>query len=318
MSSGLATEISVGKSTTQELVSFIVPTRNNRALLENLLNSLSATLTNVSVSTELLVADNGSDHPETLDYLAQLPNHRGTHTRCVVISCPGPFNYSAINNRAARHANGQWLCLLNDDIEAITPAWLDRMLEEARQTNTGCVGAKLLYPDETIQHAGVALGLGGVAGHVYKHAARNARGIDDYLVNPQSVTAVTGACLLISRTLFTALDGFDEELAVAWNDVDLCLRARARGHTNRWTPHAELYHHESKSRGKSHQRSSADRRRLANESRYMHAKWRDELALDPCLHNRLPANLLGKPDRSPLSTRLHQHWKNFLGQFASD
>jgi len=260
-------------------------------MLERLVGSLVTTLEPHRV--ELLVVDNGSDEPATRRYLERLPEtlDGGTFERVRVVVDDTPFNYSALNNRAAALADGDFLCLLNDDVEAIGHAdWLEAMVRHAREDAIGCVGAKLLYPDDTVQHAGVMLGMGAVAGHPFKGLHRDDPGPADYLRRVQRVSAVTGACLVLRHSVFDDVGGFDERLAVAWNDVDLCLRVGVAGHANLWTPEATLYHHESVSRGTDGRPGRAARRRHAAEVRHMHEKWGDALARDPLLEHRVPTS----------------------------
>jgi GT2 family glycosyltransferase len=160
-----------------------------------------------------------------------------------------PFNFSALNNRAANQANGEFLCLLNNDIEVITPDWLDELVSLAAQPGTGAVGARLWYPNDTLQHGGVLFGLGGVAGHMHHALHRWQQGYFGRAVVTQNLSAVTAACLVIRKSTYEAVEGFDEKLAVAFNDVDFCAKVLKAGYRNVWTPHAELYHYESASRG---------------------------------------------------------------------
>ena len=173
-----------------------------------------------------------------------------TIPRVRVVRWPHPFNYSAINNYAAGFATGKFLCLLNNDIEVIEPQWLSELVREAYQPGIGAVGARLLYPDRSIQHAGVAIGLGNAAGHAHRDLPEGERGYFAQALIARGASAVTGACLLVEKEHFDAVGGLDEEgLAVAYNDVDLCLKLRERGLISIYTPAATLVHHESKSRG---------------------------------------------------------------------
>jgi len=195
---------------------------------------------------EVLIVDNDSTDPATLDWLEAFDNghdHR-------VVPAPGPFNYSKVNNLAADEAKGELLLLLNNDTEVIEPDWLATMVRWALRPGIGAVGAKLLYPTDTIQHAGVVLGLGGLAGHGHLHEPSDATGYFNRLVLTHEVGAVTGACLLTWKSTWDMLGGLDESLAVAFNDVDYCLRVQhGAGQRILWCPDALLYHHESVSRG---------------------------------------------------------------------
>ena len=245
------------------LVSIIIPIRDKvdilRVCLENLRKSSYT-------DTEIIIVDNGSTEPETLVYLSGL-------TDCRVLRYDIPFNFSRLNNLAARESAGEVLLFLNNDIEAITTDWMEEMLQHALRPEIGAVGAKLLYPDERIQHAGIVLGIGGVAGHAHKYFHRLSEGYFSMLADIRNFSAVTGACMMVRKDVFEQVGGFDEtNLAVAFNDVDLCLKIGAAGYRCVVTPFAELYHHESISRG------------LAmnyNEIFYMQKRWGDLLRNDP-------------------------------------
>ncbi len=194
-----------------------------------------------------MLVDNQSDDPATLDYFAHLSETE--HAR--VLRYDAPFNYSAINNFAVRQARGELLCLLNNDTEVISPGWLDEMASLAMRPGTGAVGAMLYYPNETIQHAGVELGLAsGLPGHRFFGKPRGYPGPRGLLRHVQTLSAVTAACLVIRKSIYEEAGGLDEtEFVIAYNDVDFCLRVQARGYRNVWTPFAELYHHETATRG---------------------------------------------------------------------
>jgi len=228
------------------------------------------------------VVDNGSDQTDSLNWLHALPKHPAAQVleSCQVLRIPGAFNYSHLNNAAAKSAQGELLCFLNNDIEIIQPDWLTVMNHLAQIESHGCIGATLLYPDNTIQHAGVVVGVETIAGHIYKNSPSDARGHNDYLLQVQEVDAVTGAALVLRRTLFESLGGFDEALPVAFNDVDLCLRSAAAGCPNYWTPNARLRHHESKSRG-------------VKGSRTLKQKWIHRKAIQH-MRKRWPEALQGK------------------------
>jgi GT2 family glycosyltransferase len=214
------------------------------------------------------------------------------------LSSPGEFNYSALNNFAAREASGTILALLNNDIEVISGDWLEEMVALAARREIGCVGAKLLYPDGRIQHAGVYLGFAGLAVHGYRLAARDSSGQLNRMSTIQNVTAVTAACLVIRKGVFDAVGGFDErELKVALNDVDLCLKVRAAGYLNLWAPFAELVHHESVSRGRDAKPARA--RRLGRERNVLRARWGEALVRDPYYSPNLT------DDREDFSVRVH-------------
>jgi GT2 family glycosyltransferase len=237
--------------TGRPLVSIIIPTRNQADLLRTALDSIR-NRTDYG-SYEIVVVDNGSTERGALSYLASLgpPVH--------VHRWPHAFNYSAINNFAVGVSKGAQLLFLNNDIEIVRPDWLTALLEYAQLPGVGAVGAKLLYSDGTIQHAGVVLKRTGVAHHAFRWAPREVLGVPRLADLPRNCSAVTGACMLVPRKVFEEVGGFDEELRVVLNDIDLCLRIRDRGYAVIYTPHAQLYHHEGSSRGRLHPPSDDDR-----------------------------------------------------------
>jgi GT2 family glycosyltransferase len=227
------------------LVSVIIPTRDRGEMLRRCIDSLQDQAEG-SPPTELLVIDNGSRDPATLSYLAELAERPGVR----MLRRPGPFNFAAFNNEAAQLARGEVLAFLNNDVEALRPGWLRAMVAEAVRPGIGAVGARLLFDDGTVQHAGVLLGIGGIAGHAHKYAEADAAGYQLRLRLTHAVSAVTAATLVIRRSLFLEVGGFDaERFAVNYNDVDLCLRLGARGLRTIFCADAELIHHESRSRG---------------------------------------------------------------------
>ena len=196
-----------------------------------------------------------------------------------------PFNYSQINNYGASQAQGDYLLLLNNDTKVITPDWLEAMVEQVQRPTIGAVGAMLLYPDDTIQHAGVVLGLGGVAGHSHKHFPANHPGYISQLVAINNYSAVTGACLMCRREVFEEVGGLEENLAIAFNDVDFCLKVISQGYRNIHLPHVVLYHYESKSRG--YEDTPKKQARFAQEVNYMRQKWHQLCDSDPCYNPNL-------------------------------
>ncbi|MBI1198233.1 MAG: glycosyltransferase [Phenylobacterium sp.] len=256
------------------LVSIIVPTRDRAELLAQCADGV---LNHTAYSPlELLIVDNGSVEPETKALFETL----SADPRVRVIAAPGPFNYSALNNLAAAQAKGEILLLLNNDISMIEPGWLDELVAHAVRPSVGAVGARLLFPDGRLQHGGVAVGLGGVAGHVgYLHPGDN-HGYYKHLGTTRNVSAVTAACMALRKSVFEEVGGLDaERLKVAFNDVDLCLKIRRAGYDIVWTPRAELYHHESASRGDD--RDPADRARFDAEVEVMRERWGEALETDP-------------------------------------
>ena len=259
--------------------SIIIPTFNQVAMLSRLVDGLRESASDFESNIELLIVDNNSTEPELVSYLKKLTSDAPTPFAAVTaLKYPYKFNYSAINNLAASKAQGKYLCFMNNDVEIIHKDWLDAMLVPMQRSSTGCVGAMLYYPDDTIQHAGVFLDKNNIAGHLYKNSPRGATGDNNFLLSEQKVSAVTAACLLVSKKVFDQVNGFSEVLAVAFNDVDFCLKVQQAGFENIWTPHAELYHHESKSRGLSHERSFLQKWKHKKEVRYMKRTWRTQLA----------------------------------------
>ena len=227
------------------MVSVIIPTRDRSDHLEQCVEGVLHRTDYSNI--ELLIVDNGSTEPATVAFLDRLT--REEH-RVRILRLPGPFNYSVLNNAAARAANGEVLLLLNNDIDVIESGWLREMVSQALRPDVGIVGAKLIYTDETIQHGGVVLGPRGQITHLHRFASRNDPGYRGQLSLCRTLSAVTGACVAIRRTLFFEVGGFDEiNLQVGFNDIDLCLRLRELGYRVVWTPFAELFHVESVSRG---------------------------------------------------------------------
>jgi glycosyltransferase involved in cell wall biosynthesis/SAM-dependent methyltransferase len=262
------------------LVSIIIPTRNGLALLRQCIESIR-TKTDYE-NYEIIVVDNQSDEQKTLDYLCELDEI----SNISVLKYDKPFNFSAINNFAVGHAKGEMLCFLNDDIEVIDAGWLREMVSHGCRPDIGAVGARLWYPDDRLQHGGVVLGIGGVAGHAMKYVAKDDIGYMGRAVIIQNYTAITAACLLLRREVFDEVSGFESEhLAVAFNDVDLCIRIFQKGYYNLWTPYAELYHHESATRGP--EDTLEKQRRFAKEARYMLDKYGPLLKNDPAYNPNL-------------------------------
>lgn len=255
-------------------VSIIVPTRNGLAHLQPCITSLFA-LTRYA-TFEVLIVDNQSDDPATLDYLRQISLDHPVR----VLTYDHPFNYAAINNMAVEAAQGELVCLLNNDTEIISEGWLGEMVSHLLRPSVGVVGAKLYYSDGTIQHAGDAVGPGGCADHLHHRLPGDAAGYEGRLHCAQELSAVTGACLLTHKALYQQLGGLNaQDLPVAFNDVDYCLRVREAGQQVIWTPFAELYHHESVSRG---QDETPERQaRAARELAYMRQRWQQTLLHDP-------------------------------------
>jgi GT2 family glycosyltransferase len=254
-------------------VSILIPTTCDTRFIEHCLASVLAHTTYCDFEILLLVNE------RHLAQAAKLAD-RITSQRLRLLAYPDrPFNYSWVNNWGARQASGELLCFLNDDTTVITPDWLERLAARTSLPGVAAAGAKLLYPDNTIQHAGVILGLGGVAGHAGHGLPRASCGYLDRFCLEQDVSCVTAACMVMRASVFTELGGFDEALAVAFNDVDLCIRARAAGWRIIWTPTVELYHHESATAGRHD--APARAAEFAKEYALMRKRWGPVLDADP-------------------------------------
>ena len=254
------------------LVSIVISTRDKVHLLRACIESLSRT---TYPSYEIVLIDNNSQEQETKAYFDTL---RQEHPHIRIIEYPHPFNYSAINNFGIRQARGEVIILLNNDTELLTPDWIEIMLGYAQQRRVGAVGVKLLYPNGTIQHAGVILGLGGVAGHSHKYYPADHSGYGARLRTVCNYSAVTAACMMFRRDVWQQAGGLDERLAVTFNDVDFCLRIRTLGYDIVYTPQVQLLHHESMSVGRVH----LDERTMdAQEIAFMKQRWGEALYIDP-------------------------------------
>ena len=243
----------------EPLVSILIPNKDHVDDLEKCLFSLYSKTRYEAF--EVIVIENNSTDPATKAYYEKLPDR---YANCRVVAYSGGFNFSRINNFGRKFANGKFLLLLNNDIEIISGNWLTQMVAEASQPGVAACGAMLYYPDDTIQHAGIITGLGGYAGHSHKYHKRGGSGYMFRLATVQDYSACTAACLLVRTSAYDAVGGLDEAFTVAFNDVDFCLRLREKGWRIVWTPYAELYHHESKSRG-SDEEDPAKKARFAKE-----------------------------------------------------
>ncbi|MFL9990409.1 glycosyltransferase family 2 protein [Paraburkholderia sediminicola] len=254
-------------------VEIIIPTRDSAGLVEQCVESIrqKSSYPNFRIT----IIDNGSVQQETHDLFARLQEDE----RIKVVRDDSPFNYSALNNRIALASTADFVCLMNNDIEVINANWLEEMVSVALQPNVGAVGAKLLYPDDTIQHGGVVLGVGGIASHAHKHFPNTMAGYFARARLRNAMSAVTAACLLIRQSIYQEVNGLDEALHVAYNDIDFCLRVRQAGYRNVWTPYAELYHHESATRGAEDTPEKISR--FNKESELVRQRWGDLLLNDP-------------------------------------
>ncbi len=262
------------------LVSIIIPTRDHVRLLRT---CVLGVLKQTSYQNfEIIIVDNGSRAGETLTFLKRV----STNPRVRVLDYDQPFNFSAINNFAARVARGSYLCLLNNDIEIIDEGWLTALMRQAVRPEVGAAGAKLLYEDGTIQHAGVVIGLDNAAGHAHRYQRNDQPGYFARAHVAHSVSAVTAACLVVAKAKFDAVGGLDEaNFAVAFNDVDLCLKLKCAGWHNIYVPQAVALHHESKSRGRDFQPANIDRYR--RELAVLRERWATSGYSDPLHHPHL-------------------------------
>ncbi len=257
-------------------VSILIPNKDHTDDLEKCLHSI---WTKTSWENfEVIVIENNSTDPATAAYYKKLPKR---YDRARVVTYKGGFNFSRINNFGRRYAAGKYLLLLNNDVEVINGDWLTQMVGECSQPGVGLCGAMLYYPDDTIQHAGIITGLGGYAGHSHKYHKRGGSGYMFRLATVQDFSAVTAACLLVRTAVYDELHGLDEEFTVAYNDVDFCLRVRDAGWRIVWTPYAELYHYESKSRGSDENDPAKKARFDAEHERLYAVHGRENILHDP-------------------------------------
>ncbi len=253
-------------------VSIVICTRDRADLLATCVDSIVGRSTYSNY--EVVIVDNGSTEDATFRLLDRLPSERFR-----VLRDDSAFNFSALNNRAVQATGGEFICLLNNDIEILTPDWIEEMLSFAMQPDVGAVGARLWYPGGGLQHAGVVLGLGGVARHIHRNLRRGELGYFGRAALHQSFSAVTGAALMIRKSTYTEVGGLDEQFEVTFNDIDFCLRVREAGYHNVWTPYAEMIHHESATRGV--ETSPQKTAQAERESLLMANRWGDLLGKDP-------------------------------------
>jgi GT2 family glycosyltransferase len=246
-------------------ISIIIPNKDCSEVLERCVASI---LKKSSYKNfEIIIIENNSSEESIFKLYNKLKKIENIN----IIEWEAPFNFSLVNNFGVKHATGEILLFLNNDMEVINPDWLERLLEHAVRREIGAAGAKLYYPDDTIQHAGVILGIGGVAGHSHKLYPKNSRGYMGRLQVVQNLSAITGACLMTRKEVFEEVGGFDANLPVAFNDVDICLKMREKGYMIVYTPYAELYHYESLSRG--YEDTPEKKERFSKEVKYMREKW---------------------------------------------
>ena len=260
----------------EPLVSILIPNKDHTDDLEKCLHSIYAKTTYENF--EVIVIENNSTDPATTAYYKKMPDR---YDRARVVTYKGGFNFSRINNFGRKYAAGKYLLLLNNDVEVINGDWLTQMVGECSQPGVGICGAMLYYPDDTIQHAGIITGLGGYAGHSHKYHKRGGSGYMFRLATVQDFSAVTAACLLVRTAVYDEVHGLDEDFTVAYNDVDFCLRVRDAGYRIVWTPYAELYHYESKSRGSDENDPAKKARFDAEHDRLYAVHGRDNILHDP-------------------------------------
>ncbi len=249
----------------EPMISIVIPSCEHIDDLKKCLVSIEKTIQYENY--EIIIVENNSKNKDTFDYY----NYLSQNTHIHILKYSNKFNYSAINNWAIQQAKGEYVVLMNNDIEMISCNWVREMMSYCQRDDVGIVGAKLYYPDDTIQHAGVIIGMGGVADHAFKGAPRDFTGYFSRAVLVQNLSAVTAALLMVKRSVFNSVDGFDENLAVAFNDVDLCLKIREKGYLIIFDPDVEAYHYESKSRG--YEDTPEKKRRFKHEHEIFYSKW---------------------------------------------
>lgn len=259
-----------------DLVSIIIPTRNLGNILDKCLQSIFEKTQYQNF--EVIVIDNGSTEVETIQVIQKWKDQEPNRFYSYVLDIP--FNFSRINNDAVTRAKGKYLLFLNNDTEVITSDWLGALVEQAQRPSIGAVGALLLYPDQTVQHAGVIVGLGGVANHSQQYVSSTQTGYFGQLHSINNYLAVTAACLMCRRETFNEVSGFTEDLSIAFNDVDFCLKLIEKGYQNVYLPHVMLYHYESKSRG--YDVFGERLKRFNNEIEFMQKHWSKYIDFDPC------------------------------------
>ncbi|MBQ9064639.1 MAG: glycosyltransferase family 2 protein [Blautia sp.] len=260
------------------LVSIIIPNKDEPETLKNCIQSVVSKTTYANY--EILIVENNSTGREIFDYYRELSKKPGIR----LFRYRKPFNYSEINNFGEAHARGEYLVFLNNDIEVITPGWIEEMLGVCQREDTGAVGVKLLYPDNTIQHAGIVIGIGGIAGNMFVNMPGNRSGYLHKASIMQDMSAVTAACMMVKKSVFDGIGGFEEKLAVAFNDVDLCLRIRQSGYLVVYDPYVQMYHLESKTRGAEDNEQKV--RRFQSEIELFRTRWIDMLKKGDPLYNK--------------------------------
>ena len=260
-------------------VSIVIPNKDEKETLKKCLESIWQKTTYSNY--EIILVENNSTTREIRDYYQELDGKNGVR----VVYWDKEFNYSAINNFGISYAKGEYILCLNNDITVISPEWMEELLANCQRPEVGIVGARLYYPDNTIQHAGIVLGMGGCAGSLFVGLARSRGGYLHKAALQQDLSAVTAACFMVKKEVFEKVGGFEEKLAVAFNDVDFCLKVRHAGYLVVYDPYAELYHHESKTRG--YENTEAKKRRFQEEIEYMRCHWMPDILRDPYYNENL-------------------------------
>lgn len=269
--------------TGEPLVSIIIPNKDEKETLKKCLDSIKEKSTYHNY--EIIIVENNSTSQEIFDYYKEIDGRDGIR----VVYWKSGFNYSALNNFGFTFAKGDYILCLNNDVTVITPDWLERMIGQCQRKEVGIVGVKLYYPDDTIQHAGVIIGIGGVAGAMFVGMARERSGYLRKAILQQDLSAVTAACMMVDRKAWEAAGGFNEDLAVAFNDIDFCLKVRREGYLVVYEPNVELYHYESKSRG--YEDTLEKQKRFLSEINYMKAHWSEILTKgDPYYNENFSLN----------------------------
>jgi O-antigen biosynthesis protein len=263
----------------------LIPTKDKYKYIERCISSIFEKTTYQNF--EVIIIDTGSTEKKTLEYYESLKSN----PKIRFLHWDKKFNYSAVNNYGVEHAKGEYLLLLNNDTEVITPDWIEGMLEHAQREKTGAVGVKLYYPNDTIQHAGVVLGINGgtgrgVAGHAFKGFSNLVQGFPVHKDVIRNYSAVTAACLMVSRNKFNKVNGLDEDFRIAFNDVDFNLKLMEKGYYNVYTPYVELYHHESVSAGVP-ENKTRDVEEFGKEIGLMYERWGELLISDPYYNKNL-------------------------------
>jgi len=263
-------------------VSIIIPSRNKADLLRKCLRSIDKKSTYRNF--EVILIDNNSNEKDFFALVKQYSRQNSFTFKC--IQDKEEFNFSRLINLGRKNASGEFLILLNNDIEVISPDWIEAMMEHVQRNEVGVAGAKLLYDNDTIQHAGVIIGLGGAAGHVLVGEDREGPGYFNYVNMLNTYSAVTGACFMVRTTVFDQVGGFDETFGTEYNDVDFCLKVMDAGFRNLYVPHCELYHYESMSRGHPHSTSESYKKHV-KEVNLFRKKWKKYVENDPCYNPNL-------------------------------